>query len=198
MSGWNQQFAKLPYGFPYRGFESPSFRTEGKSLREQLTGWSIHLMVRIQDSQSWHRGSIPLSTTKRSPFGLLFFGFYANTFFYIFLYSIDYTTFYLKYLNETGVVWAHGKIIEKFIGKSLAINNNYCKFASLSWKQSFYLKKGLIPIEDRSGCLWGSSLYFFAYLFGRFKDFLYLCARFSPWWLKEVVAQCDTPCGKTR
>ena len=25
---------------------------------------SIHLMVRIQDSQSWHRGSIPLSTTK--------------------------------------------------------------------------------------------------------------------------------------
>ena len=28
--------------------------------------WSIHLMVRIQDSQSWHRGSIPLSTTKRA------------------------------------------------------------------------------------------------------------------------------------
>ena len=26
--------------------------------------WSIHLMVRIQDSQSWHRGSIPLSTTR--------------------------------------------------------------------------------------------------------------------------------------
>ena len=26
---------------------------------------SIHLMVRIQDSQSWHRGSIPLSTTKK-------------------------------------------------------------------------------------------------------------------------------------
>ena len=25
--------------------------------------WWIHLMVRIQDSQSWHRGSIPLSTT---------------------------------------------------------------------------------------------------------------------------------------
>ena len=29
--------------------------------------WSIHLTVRIQDSQSWHRGSIPLSTTDRSP-----------------------------------------------------------------------------------------------------------------------------------
>ena len=28
--------------------------------------WWIHLMVRIQDSQSWHRGSIPLSTTKQS------------------------------------------------------------------------------------------------------------------------------------
>jgi len=95
-------------------------------------------------------------------------------------------------------VWAHGKIIEKIIEKSLAVNNNYCKFASLSWKQSFYLKKGLIPIEDRSGRLWGSSLYFFAHLFGRFKDFSYLCARFSPWWLKEVVARSNTPCGKTR
>ena len=29
-----------------------------------LAARSIHLMVRIQDSQSWHRGSIPLSTTK--------------------------------------------------------------------------------------------------------------------------------------
>ena len=28
-----------------------------------LAARSIHLMVRIQDSQSWHRGSIPLSTT---------------------------------------------------------------------------------------------------------------------------------------
>ena len=28
-----------------------------------LASRSIHLMVRIQDSQSWHRGSIPLSTT---------------------------------------------------------------------------------------------------------------------------------------
>ena len=33
-----------------------------KLLKNQ---WSIHLMVRIQDSQSWHRGSIPLSTTKK-------------------------------------------------------------------------------------------------------------------------------------
>ena len=29
-----------------------------------LAARSIHLMVRIQASQSWHRGSIPLSTTK--------------------------------------------------------------------------------------------------------------------------------------
>ena len=27
VSGLNQQFAKLPYGFPYRGFESPFHRT---------------------------------------------------------------------------------------------------------------------------------------------------------------------------
>lgn len=26
VSGWNQQFAKLPCGLPYRGFESPTFR----------------------------------------------------------------------------------------------------------------------------------------------------------------------------
>ena len=34
------------------------------SYRTKMYRWSIHLMVRIQDSQSWHRGSIPLSTTK--------------------------------------------------------------------------------------------------------------------------------------
>ena len=32
---------------------------------QQNAARSIHLMVRIQDSQSWHRGSIPLSTTKK-------------------------------------------------------------------------------------------------------------------------------------
>ena len=26
VSGWNQQFANLPCGLPYRGFESPTFR----------------------------------------------------------------------------------------------------------------------------------------------------------------------------
>ena len=31
-----------------------------------LAARSIHLMVRIQDSQSWHRGSIPLSTTNKA------------------------------------------------------------------------------------------------------------------------------------
>ena len=46
-------------GLPYRGFESPTFRKRSSKLHR----WSIHLMVRIQDSQSWHRGSIPLSTT---------------------------------------------------------------------------------------------------------------------------------------
>ena len=29
VSGWNNQFAKLTYGFPYRGFESPRFRKRG-------------------------------------------------------------------------------------------------------------------------------------------------------------------------
>ena len=28
-------------------------------------------MVRIQDSQSWHRGSIPLSTTQRTDFSVI-------------------------------------------------------------------------------------------------------------------------------
>ena len=59
VSGWNHQFAKLTCGLPYRGFESPTFRKHYSKLHR----WSIHLMVRIQDSQSWHRGSIPLSTT---------------------------------------------------------------------------------------------------------------------------------------
>ena len=39
-------------GLPYRGFESPSFRT-----------WRFHLMVRIHASHAWYTGSIPLSTT---------------------------------------------------------------------------------------------------------------------------------------
>ena len=39
-----------------------------------LAARSIHLMVRIQDSQSWHRGSIPLSTTTQElPFSREFF-----------------------------------------------------------------------------------------------------------------------------
>ena len=42
-----------------RGFLCESTLNIGR-----LTARSIHLMVRIQDSQSWHRGSIPLSTTK--------------------------------------------------------------------------------------------------------------------------------------
>ncbi len=37
-----------------------------------LAARSIHLMVRIQDSQSWHRGSIPLSTTKNRLFRAVF------------------------------------------------------------------------------------------------------------------------------
>ena len=55
-------------GLPYRGFESPTFRKRSSRLRR----WSIHLMVRIQDSQSWHRGSIPLSTTWLNKLNLLF------------------------------------------------------------------------------------------------------------------------------
>ena len=68
VSGWNHQFAKLTCGLPYRGFESPTFRKRSSKLHR----WSIHLMVRIQDSQSWHRGSIPLSTTWLNKLNLLF------------------------------------------------------------------------------------------------------------------------------
>ena len=32
VSGWNQQFAKLPHGQPCRGFESPSLRSFGESV----------------------------------------------------------------------------------------------------------------------------------------------------------------------
>ena len=48
------------------GSNPPPSAPRGFSLRERsFKCWSIHLMVRIQDSQSWHRGSIPLSTTKK-------------------------------------------------------------------------------------------------------------------------------------
>ena len=47
----------------YRGFESPSFRSLG--LAKRYLKCSVHLTVRIQDSQSWHKSSILLpSTTK--------------------------------------------------------------------------------------------------------------------------------------
>ena len=39
-------------GLPYRGFESPSFRT-----------WRFHLMVRIHASHAWYTGSIPVGAT---------------------------------------------------------------------------------------------------------------------------------------
>ena len=42
VSGWNQQFAKLPYGLPYRGFESPSFRNR----------ISFQGMIKLVDSSS--------------------------------------------------------------------------------------------------------------------------------------------------
>ena len=59
VSGWNQQFAKLPYEFLVPGVRIPLLPPRFSTMYR----WSIHLMVRIQDSQSWHRGSIPLSTT---------------------------------------------------------------------------------------------------------------------------------------
>ena len=38
-----------------------------------ITAWRFHLTVRIQDSQSWHTGSIPVGATKRRPdFGSFF------------------------------------------------------------------------------------------------------------------------------
>ena len=63
VSGWNQQFAKLPCALAYRGFESPSFRNVF-SLQEMLETGSVHLTVRIQDSQSWHKSSILLPSTR--------------------------------------------------------------------------------------------------------------------------------------
>ena len=36
VSGLNQQFAKLSYGFPYRGFESPSHRRRDLALMPGL------------------------------------------------------------------------------------------------------------------------------------------------------------------
>ena len=51
------------------GGSNPPASAEVRTKRQIIDGynltWWIHLMVRIQDSQSWHRGSIPLSTTKR-------------------------------------------------------------------------------------------------------------------------------------
>ena len=64
VSGCNQQFAKLPCEFSYRGFESPSFRTQ--SFKRMQANWSVHLTVRIQDSQSWHTSSILVPTTIES------------------------------------------------------------------------------------------------------------------------------------
>ena len=55
VSGWNHRFAKLTCGLPYRGFESPRFRS--------IINRSVHLTVRIQDSQSWHTSSILVPTT---------------------------------------------------------------------------------------------------------------------------------------
>ena len=57
------------------------------------TLWSIHLMVRIQDSQSWHRGSIPLSTTMKSS------SFWMKTFLFLFLWLFP--IFVLSLQNET-------------------------------------------------------------------------------------------------
>ena len=66
-------------------------------------------------------------------------------------------------------------------------------------ENNLFTLKGLIPIEDKKRLpVRVIALFFFAYLFGSFTDFLYLCARFSPWWLNKVVARSDTPCGKTR
>ena len=38
-----------------------------------ITAWRFHLTVRIQDSQSWHTGSIPVGATKRRPHSRSFF-----------------------------------------------------------------------------------------------------------------------------
>ena len=45
------------------GGSNPPASAEIRTDFKKCTIWWIHLMVRIQDSQSWHRGSIPLSTT---------------------------------------------------------------------------------------------------------------------------------------
>ena len=76
------------------------------SLREHLTGWSIHLMVRIQDSQSWHRGSIPLSTTKNK----YSVGSQLTEYFLLHPVFIDKL---LNPLYKREVVWVHNKILIK-------------------------------------------------------------------------------------
>ena len=58
VSGWNQQFAKLPCAITRTGGSNPPASATVDNQR-----WSVHLTVRIQDSQSWHKGSIPLPTT---------------------------------------------------------------------------------------------------------------------------------------
>ena len=70
VSGWNQQFAKLPYGLPYRGFESPSFRSTN------FAKWRFRLAARTHASHAWNTGSIPVGATKRHPIGCLFFYLY--------------------------------------------------------------------------------------------------------------------------
>ena len=69
-------------------------------------------------------------------------------------------------------------------------------------ENNLFTLKGLIPIEDMKRLPVRVIALFFCKindnLFGFLLKYLYLCARFSPWWLKEVVARCDTPCGKTR
>ena len=61
VSGWNHQFAKLTYGLPYRGFESPRFR---KGLKAINCKRRFRLGVRTHASHAWNTGSIPVVATK--------------------------------------------------------------------------------------------------------------------------------------
>ena len=71
-------------------------------------------MVRIQDSQSWHRGSIPLSTTMSFHLldggSFLFMCFYLVLFFVLFFWSFPQFVLSLQYETD----WNYHKAIVVF------------------------------------------------------------------------------------
>ena len=97
---------------------------------QQNAARSIHLMVRIQDSQSWHRGSIPLSTTK-SVSELW------HTSFFVTRFGHPMPDDSIQKLTGTGVVKAHGnrsrvryllKCLPHFVPMPPLLRSNACSY----------------------------------------------------------------------